>query len=135
MAYEDSIRRDPSLIFLAGPIKHWWTCWESPLRHEYFKHREGVRESLVHEGYLTYAPWDAFKGAWTERAQAINDAAIAAADLVLVLTPNHIPADGTADEIAYARRVHTRVLRWPPAADIELLLNACRHLGLTATPY
>lgn len=104
-AFEDDFSRDAPVVFIAGPIKHWWTCWGSKEHMRYVRWRDQVRDALVEAGYLTYAPWEAFKGTWNKRAQTINDAALAAADVVLVLWVEGIRADGTEAETAYARRV------------------------------
>lgn len=109
-AYEDDFSRDAPVVFIAGPIKHWWTCWGSSQHRDYVEWRERVREALVEAGYLTYAPWEAFKGTWNKRAQTINDAALAAADVVLVLWVQGVRADGTEAETAYARRVGVPIL-------------------------
>lgn len=122
------------MIFLAGPIKHWWTCWGSPEHEDYVAWRDEVRSALIEAGYLTYAPWDAIKGTWDPRAQAINDIAIRTADLMLVMTPLGIPADGTDAEVAFAHEAKTQVLHtWPlsgagPEMRIALLLDRVREL-------
>jgi hypothetical protein len=117
-AYEDDTPWNPPVVFLAGPIKHWWTCWESPEHMAYVQWRDKVQGTLIEAGYLTYCPWGGIKGTWNPKAQAINDAAIAVADVVLILTPHGIPADGTEDESQYAKRVRTPTLRLPPGSDI-----------------
>ena len=94
--------------------------WDSPLHKEYVEHRNYIRRMLVQEGYLTYAPHEAFKGTWDERAQAVNDAGIAACDVMLVLSPSGIPTEGTDEEVAYAERVGTPVMYVPPGSDITM---------------
>jgi hypothetical protein len=141
------------IVFLAGAIKYWWlrvctccktiegeethncfTCgapteelWGGPEHKEYVNYRDYIRRLLVQEGYLVYAPHEAFKGTWDERAQAVNDAGIAAADVVMNLSPFGIPTEGTDAEVAYARRVGTPVIHHPPMemfqAEIDLLLR------------
>lgn len=136
MAYEDSTRRDPSIIFLAGPIKYWWSCWGSPEHERYARWREALRSALVTEGYLTYAPHDAFKGAWTERAQAINNAAILASDLVVTMRPILVvTAEGTEAELQFAKEHGKRIGWFPPDFGLMHALTECRQMGLTATPY
>lgn len=134
------------LVFLAGAIKNWWlsSCencghlwepadpqepcpwcgdyarrelWGGPEHRAYVAWRNEVRAALVKAGYLTYAPHEAFKGTWTERAQAVNDAAIAAADLMVVMSPNGLVTEGTDAEVAYAERVGTPVVYAPPGSD------------------
>lgn len=127
-AYEDDTPTDPPMIFLAGPIKHWWTCWGSEGHKRYVAHRDMVRALLIHHGYLTYAPWDAIKGTWNPRAQAVNDVAIATADLMVILTPAGIPADGTEGETAYAGRVHTPTMFWTPIHEATNRLAKIRWM-------
>jgi len=101
-----------------------WTdlreLWGGPEHTEYVEHRNYIRRMLVQEGYLTYAPHEAFKGTWDERAQAVNDAGIAACDVMLVLSPSGIPTEGTDEEVAYAERVGTPVMYVPPGSDITM---------------
>lgn len=142
------------IVFLAGAIKYWWlkrcsrsicgallsedaeVCWAcnssavfelwgSPEHQEYVAYRNHVRALLIEADYLTYAPHEAFKGTWDERAQAVNDAGIAAADLMLNLSPEGVPTVGTDDEVAYAVRIGTPVMHVPPASqsDAALLLH------------
>jgi hypothetical protein len=127
-AYEDDVARDVPLVFLAGPIKHWWDCWGSTSHNQYVQHRERTRAALIDAGYLTYAPWDAIKGTWSHRAQAINDAGIRGADLLLDLTPANVPALGTAAEVAYAEEVGTPVLRVPPVVPARMIVRHVERL-------
>lgn len=109
-AYEDDFSRDAPVVFIAGPIKHWWSCWGSPEHERYVAWRDAVREALVEAGYLTYAPWEAFKGTWNRRAQSINDAALGAANVVLALWVEGVPAVGTTAETTYAKRVGVPII-------------------------
>lgn len=101
---------DPSLgdhmtpiIFLAGAVAHWWDeRWDTPEHWEYKQWREEVRIALIAGGYLTYAHYEAFKGSWNPAAQKINEFALANSNLMVVMTPEHIPSPGTDDEIAAA---------------------------------
>jgi len=142
------------LVFLAGAIKYWWlkkcdrcghvaaedarycpNCdwtgiheiWGTKEHHDYTRWRDDVRHWLIAEGYLTYAPHMAFKGTWLESAQAVNDAAIAASDLMLVLSPPGIPTEGTDDEVDYARKVGTPVFWLPPGSGESRL-----HLAISS---
>lgn len=103
------------LIFLAGPIDYWWNeNWMTPEHMHYKAWRDLVSKKLVDAGYLVYRPHEAFKGAWDERAQRINDVAIGHADLVINLTPPGIPAKGTEAEITLAKLLRVRVVDAPP---------------------
>lgn len=142
------------LVFLAGAIKYWWltkcgNCghvgaeglpaysecpmcsanamlelWGGPEHTEYVQWRNFVRKGLIKAGYLTYAPHEAFKGTWDERAQSVNDAGIAASHMMLVLSPPGIPTDGTDSEVAYAERVGTPVIYAPPGTTVVELLKS-----------
>lgn len=105
--------------------------WGSPEHQEYVAYRNHVRKLLIDAGYLTYAPHEAFKGTWDERAQAVNDAGIAAADLMLNLSPLYIPTEGTDDEVAYAGRVGTPAIHIPPGdlSDEALLFTVEQSIG------
>lgn len=137
------------IVFLAGAIKYWWlkkcdrcqhicaedatfcpNCdwtgvyelWGSPEHQEYVTYRDHVRKLLIDDGYLTYAPHEAFKGTWDPRAQAVNDAGIAVSDLMLNLSPLYIPTEGTDDEVLYAARVGTPAIHIPPNSLSALAL-------------
>lgn len=112
------------MIILAGAIKHWWDeNWDTSEHWEYAQWRHEVSAALVAAGYLVYRPHEAFKGTWSERAQAVNDAAIAAADLMLILSEKHVPSEGTDVEEQYALRVGTPVLRITSKQGINELLD------------
>jgi hypothetical protein len=106
-----------------------WTCdfpcrelWGGDEHTAYVAYRDRVRALLVKAGYLTYAPHEAFKGTWDDRAQAVNDAGIAAADLMLNLSPEGAITVGTDDEVAYAERIGTPVVHIPPTTlDVAIL--------------
>ncbi len=104
------------IVILAGAIKYWWGGnWDTPEHYEYLQWREQVRALLVGSGYLVYAPHEAFKGTWTERAQVVNNSAIETSDVMVVLTARSIPSEGTDDEIKHAREVGTPVV-WCPSS-------------------
>ncbi len=97
--------------------------WGGPMHTAYVAYRDRVRKLLIDAGYLTYAPHEAFKGTWDDRAQAVNDAGIAAADLMLNLSPEGAITVGTDDEVAYAERIGTPVVHIPAfvTADADIL--------------
>lgn len=98
--------------------------WDSPEHRIYLKWRRDLRAALIAEGFLTYAPHEAFKGRWDERAQAVNDAGIAACDAMIVMSKPEWPSDGTDDEVKYAHKVGTRVMYLPPPdSDSEEVWN------------
>lgn len=148
-------RGSQGLIFLAGAIKFWWlnqcdwcshveempepiaVCpkcgkpgmkewWGGPEHTAYVNWRNEVRHILIEEGFLTYAPHEAFKGTWTDAAQAVNDAGISAASVMLVLSEDWVPSVGTDDEVDYADLVGTPVVYAPPGTDKETLINMIR---------
>lgn len=93
--------------------------WSSPDHRAYLEHRDMVREVAIELGYLTYAPHEAFKGQWTERAQAVNDAAIRASNVMINMSPSFacgvvVITDGTDDEIITAREAGVPVEFIPP---------------------
>jgi hypothetical protein len=116
---------DSKLIVIAGAIKYWWDeNWDLPEHWEYVKWRNEVSDALVKAGYLIYRPHEAFKGTWNQKAQAVNDMAISSADLLLVLSAENIPSDGTDDEISYAERVGVPWLRTPSTYGVHHVLWA-----------
>ncbi len=124
-----------AIIMLVGPIKHWWDAnWGTPAHHQYIEWRDRVSTALVDAGYLVYHPHKAFKGAWDERAQAVNDQALEIADLILNLTPPGIPSEGTDGEILKARDFGTTILPAPPTLDYDTgiaeLIEQLAELGL-----
>lgn len=111
------------IIILAGPVKYWWDeNWEMPEHWEYAKWRDEVSAALVEAKYLVYRPHEAFKGTWNEKAQAVNDAAIAVSDLMLNLSPPGVPSVGTDAECRYALTVGTPVMTAPPSLGIKRLM-------------
>jgi hypothetical protein len=92
--------RTVAKVILAGPIKYWWNeNWDLPLHWHYDAWREAVNAGLVADGhYLVYRPHHAWKGSWTEEAQAVNDAALAICDVFIDMTPPGIPSEGTVSE-------------------------------------
>lgn len=148
---------ETKIVFLAGAIKFWWLAicngceklaepkdlqpcpncgvqsydkmWGSFAHTRYIEWRDEVRKILIEEGFLTYAPHEAFKGTWTDKAQAINDAGIQMADLMLVLSPSGIETQGTDDEVEVAKRYGTPVgYATPWSIDRNMLIEYVRTL-------
>jgi len=69
----------------------------------------------------------AIQGRWNEGLQRINDAAIMNADVIVVLTPRDVPAEGTAREVKLAKRFNIPVITAPPGSDRNLstLVESC----------
>lgn len=87
-------------IVMVGPIDYWWSeNWETPQHLAYMDWRNDINKKLVEAGHLVYRPWEAFKGAWNEVAQVVNDAAIDRCDAMVNLCPSGVPAYGTATEV------------------------------------
>lgn len=103
------------IVMLVGPIDFWWNeNWKTPEHQAYMVWRRNVNDQLVEAGHLVYRPHEAFKGAWDERAQIVNDEAIARADLLINLTPPGVPAHGTTVEIMTAMMLGVPVYDAPP---------------------
>lgn len=114
--------QEPQIVVLIGPISFWWEPgqWDSPAHQEYVAWRDAVEAALVKDGRLVYKPHSALRGAWTERAQAINDTAIRMADAVAELTPPGIPIKGTLKEREVALAAGVPVEHYPPG-DAHML--------------
>ena len=119
---DSSPYRVPPIIVLVGPIKIWWNddMWDSDLHKRYIEWRDAVRVTLVKLGCAVYSPHRAIQGRWNEKLQLINDAAIGAADLVVILTPKGVIAEGTEGEIKIAHRYGIPTYDCPPATSKEL---------------
>lgn len=114
---------DAKIVFLAGAVAHWWDeNWDSPEHYEYMQWRQDVRTALVAGGYLVYAHYEAFKGTWSLRAQAINDYALIHSDLMLIMTAEDIPSPGTDSEIQTARTFGVPTVRIPSSMGIARIL-------------
>lgn len=115
----------PLIITLVGPIKIWWSEWDSDRHKKYTEWRDAVRVALVHAGCAVYSPHRAIQGSWNEKLQLINDAAIKASDLVIVLTPPNIEANGTTGEMQVAIDNNVELYHCPPDGPdgIEKLLS------------
>ena len=115
-------------VLLAGPIKHWWNeNWGTPEHVAYDSWREMVCVDLVDAGYLVYCPHRAFKGKWTEKAQAVNDAALRLATIIVNLTPPGVPSQGTDAEMLYAHNFGSAIIvEAPPVEDTEAGLHQLR---------
>lgn len=139
------------LVFLAGAIKYWWlhvcnnckaeyitaqdeciecghnevyNLWGGHEHTCYTGWRDQVQRKLIAERYLSYAPHMAFKGTWYEDAQVINDAAIRASNVMLVLSPPNIPTLGTDEEVKIAHSAGVPVIYAPPGTDLDNLFLA-----------
>lgn len=116
------------IIVLAGAIRAWWDeHWETPEHWAYVAWRKEVTQGLIDLGYLVYRPHEAFKGTWNERAQHVNDEAIRAADLMLVISPTGVDSEGTDAEVRYALAVGTPVIVSPPSDGLQALLRRVEH--------
>ena len=118
---EASPEKVPPIITLVGPIKVWWSEWDSPRHQQYTQWRDAVRIALVKAGVAVYSPHRAIQGRWNEKLQAINNAAIAASDYIVVLTPPGVPADGTAEEIEFAQMCGIETINAPPGNDGDII--------------
>ena len=109
------------IVMLVGPIDYWWNQnWHTKAHLEYMMWRKHINDKLVEAGHLVYRPHEAFKGAWDERAQKVNDLAVNLAGCLVNLTPPGIPAHGTAAEIRKAQEIGTRIYNAPPSDFSEI---------------
>lgn len=115
-------------VFLAGPIDYWW-CenWETPDHIIYLEWRKFVNQLLVEAGHLVYRPHEAWKGAWDEVAQEVNDVAIRICDVMIYLTPRDVPAYGTVAEVEQAQMMGKEVL-WAPPGDPRNITHLIKPL-------
>lgn len=130
---QDGSARDPDykalIVFLGGPIKHWWDDnWMSPEHLRYDEWRTKVEEACIAAGFLVYKPYTAWKGTWNEEAQKLNDAVIRVIDVFIDMTPPGVPSNGTVEERKLALKLGTQIVEIPPpewwAHDDEVLEDA-----------
>lgn len=99
-------------------MKHDCYVWWNSIEHRtYCAWRDQVRAALIDEGYLTYAPWMAFKGTWDERAQLINNEALRMSDAFVILSPDYAITEGTDQERNVAKVWDVPVIEAPPPPD------------------
>lgn len=111
---------EPKIITLIGPVDFWWhENWLSSAHKEYMSWREKVKSDLVESGHLVYQPSGAFKGAWQERAQKVNNLALSLSDVVINLTPPGIPAYGTEAEERLVRGFYQADIFHAPPGDFS----------------
>lgn len=109
------------LVFLAGPIDYWWNeNYHTHAHYKYLLWKEQVARALVEAGHLVYRPDQAFKGAWVEKAQGVNDFALGLVDSVVYLTPPGVPAYGTDAEVIVAGDMGKPVYHAPPGNTKEI---------------
>lgn len=125
---------DSKVAFLCGPIEYWWNTQDDPHRFNSFPaamyriHRDKVRDTLVRHNFLVYSPHGAFKGPWNERMQGLNDYALERSDVVINMSPPHIPGKGTAHETAYAIELGIPVVMWAPKDDFDACLTEVKRV-------
>jgi hypothetical protein len=114
---DESPNFPPPIITLVGPIKVWWSEWDSPRHKEYTEWRDAVRVALIHLGCAVYSPHRAIQGSWNEQLQQINDSAIRVSNLIVVLTPPDVEANGTLGEIEVAKAHGVKIYNCPPSGE------------------
>lgn len=107
----------PLIVTIIGPIRIWWGEWGSERHKEYSDWRDTIRLSLVQAGCAVYSPHRAIQGSWNIKLQEINDAAIRISDLVVVMTPPGVEANGTAGEMLVAEEAGIPTFLCPPKSD------------------
>lgn len=98
-----------TLIVLGGPIGHWWgENFEGSLAQRYRAGRQTMSDFLVSRGYLVYRPHEAFKGAWDDFGQYVNDEAVRRCKVFIDMTPfdgeTRVPSPGTDHERREAKK-------------------------------
>ena len=115
------------IVFLGGPIKHWWDeNWMTSEHFRYDEWRSKVEDACIAAGFLVYKPYTAWKGTWNEEAQELNDAVIRVIDVFIDMSPPGVPSKGTAEEKILAKELGTQIVEvGPPAiwADDDEVLN------------
>lgn len=91
-----------------------YVWWDSIEHRTYVRWRARVRAALIDAGYLTYAPWMAFKGTWDERAQVVNDAVLSVSTALVVLSPSYAITEGTDTERTLAEEMGIPIIDCPP---------------------
>jgi hypothetical protein len=138
---QDGAARDPNykslIVFLGGPIKHWWDeNWMSPEHLRYDEWRSKVEETCIAAGFLVYKPFTAWKGTWNEQAQAVNNEVIRIVDVFIDLTPPGVPSIGTEEEREHASLIGRPIYDCPPpkhpSEDAQRLEDLVRVLTYDA---
>ena len=119
---DESTDKVPPIIFLGGSIKFWWQDgqWGTPLHNQFIQWRTAVEAACVLAGFAVYMPHKAIRGRWNEGLQRINDMGIGMCDVMIVTTPNGVPAEGTDKEVKLALRLNKTVIYAPPGTDEDL---------------
>lgn len=121
-----------TIVALIGPIEYWWDTPEEPLRftspaaHRYRNHRNNLGAALVEAGCLVYRPHEAFKGAWDERAQVLNDVMVQIADVIVCMRPAGIPGKGTDHELELAEKSGKPIVMAPPGRLYQEIIEEIR---------
>jgi len=102
-------------VFLARPIDYWWNeNWHTPMHYKFLLWHAQIGRLLVEAGHSVYFPDQAFKGAWDEVNQEVNDFAIKTRDVFIFTTPPGVPAYGTRSETELAVDCGLEVYHVPP---------------------
>ena len=110
---------------LGGPVEYWWGVrWHSPEHYRFLLWVAQIQSCLVEAGHLVYTPNRAFRGAWNDRMQKVNDLAIKMSDGFIYTTPPGVVAYGTQAEVNFAMGTATPTFHCPPgdASKIKHLL-------------
>lgn len=130
------------IIYLAGPIAHWWDNESEPARFmspeamAYRAHRNVLSEWLVDHGLLVFRAHEAFKGDWDSRAQLINDYAVINSDVIIDMSPAGVKSPGTEREIYVAVGHATPVIHFSPGdnySDLATMLDKTLQRVYTKT--
>lgn len=95
---------DSLFVFLAGPIRYWWTPGVEGTRlHTLYLHQRNLVHQELSGDFLVYAPHRAWRGPWNGAAQKINDLAVITCDAFVWIQVPGVRAWGTYEELLLAR--------------------------------
>lgn len=121
------------IVMLVGPVAYWWDTdtyqhWNTPEHWHYVAWRERVNDALVETGYLVYRHWEAWKGTWNNKAQALNNVALDVSDIVVNMRPEYAWSEGTDEELVRAAETGKKVIMAQPPATEEEFSWAIKNL-------
>lgn len=96
---------DSLFVFLAGPIRHWWTPGvEGSNIHQLYLYQRDFIHKVLSDDYLVYAPHRAWRGPWNSVAQKVNDLSVLTCHAFVWLRVDDVLAHGTDEELYLANQ-------------------------------